>query len=143
MRLLFRENAMNIKLLHIILTLSAILFSNLSASEIKILAAKFKKSANNSWKVSVTLKHADTGWDHYTDGWRIVDSNGTTLANRVLRHPHVDDQPFTRALSKVKIPKEITMVYIEAHDKDLGWSLNRLEVDLSKAKDGQLIVEER
>ena len=43
--------------------------------------------------------HPDTGWDDYADGWRVLDMDGNELGMRVLHHPHVDEQPFTRSLS--------------------------------------------
>ncbi|KUF10633.1 hypothetical protein [Pseudoponticoccus marisrubri] len=52
----------------------------------------------DGWRVSVTLSHPDTGWDHYADGWRIEDDAGHDLGTRVLHHPHVNEQPFTRSL---------------------------------------------
>ena len=110
------------------------------ANDVSILAAEFKNSGNNQWSVNVTLKHDDTGWEHYADNWRIVDSEGKVLGDRVLYHPHVDEQPFTRSLSGVKIPQEIKKVYIEAHDKVHGWTKNRMNIDLSTAKDGYLKV---
>ena len=48
--------------------------------------------------IHVTLAHPDTGWDHYADGWEVVTGDGTSLGLRVLAHPHVDEQPFTRSL---------------------------------------------
>lgn len=121
------------------LMLAALNTSN--ADEVKILAADFHSSSNNLWSVDVTLKHNDTGWDHYADNWRVVDDKGNVLGDRVLYHPHVTEQPFTRGLSSVKIPEGITTVYIEAHDKVHGWTQNRLKVDLGKASGGRLRVE--
>ena len=40
----------------------------------------------------------------------------------------------------VKIPKQITTLFIEAHDKKHGWSSQRLKIDLSMAKNGRLTV---
>ena len=48
--------------------------------------------------IHVTLAHPDTGWDHYADGWEVVDGDGASLGLRVLAHPHVTEQPFTRSL---------------------------------------------
>jgi len=110
------------------------------ADEVKILAAEFNSSGDNQWSVSVTLKHNDTGWNHYADNWRVVDGDGNVLGDRVLHHPHVGEQPFTR-LGVAKIPEGITTVYIEAHDKVHGWTPNRLTVDLGKASGGRLRVE--
>ena len=121
--------------------LAIILFGNANAGEVKILAADFSRSGDNQWSVSVTLKHHDTGWDHYADDWRIVDDKGNVLGNRVLYHPHVSEQPFTRSLSGVKIPPGVTQVYVEAHDKVHGWTPDRLSVDLRKADKGELRVE--
>ncbi|MDC9728011.1 MAG: hypothetical protein PSN04_01625 [Methyloprofundus sp.] len=115
-------------------------FSSVHAGEVSILAAEFLKT-NNNWRVNVTLKHGDTGWDHYANIWQITDVNGNVLASRLLQHPHVNEQPFTRALSGVSIPKGSTKLYIEAHDKVHGWAKNKLSIDLNKATEGYLKVE--
>lgn len=79
------------------LTLSTLLFiDKVQAGEVSILAADLKQQSNLTWSLSVTLKHADTGWDHYADNWRLVDKEGEILGDRVLFHPHVNEQPFTR-----------------------------------------------
>ena len=111
------------------------------ADEVKILAADLHSTGDNRWSVNVTLHHDDTGWDHYADNWRVVDGEGKTLGERVLHHPHVDEQPFTRGLGDVEVPEGATTVYIEAHDKVHGWTAKRLEVNLSKATGGRLRVE--
>lgn len=116
------------------------MFKTSNAGDVKIMAADFQGSTSNHWAVSVTLKHSDTGWEHYADNWRIIDDAGNILGNRVLYHPHVNEQPFTRSLDKVKIPEGTTRVYIEAHDKVHGWTPNRLKVDLTKASDGRVQV---
>jgi len=87
--------------------------------------------AGGTWNVSVTLRHADTGWEHYADAWRIVDAQGRELARRVLLHPHVHEQPFTRSLSGVRLP-ERGVVHVEAHDTVHGWSPDRVAVDLGR-----------
>ncbi len=38
------------------------------------------------------------------------------LGTSVLYHPHVNEQPFTRGLSNVKIPAGITSVIVRAWD---------------------------
>lgn len=64
----------------------------------------------------VTVKHADTGWDHYANRWEIQSESGKILATRILHHPHVDEQPFTRSLENVQLPNNITEVYVVAFD---------------------------
>ena len=87
------------------------------AGEADVVKAKITKSVANTFSFSVTVKHGDTGWDHYADRWEILDSKGNILGTRVLFHPHVEEQPFTRSLSGLKIPTVINSVTIRAHDK--------------------------
>lgn len=85
---------------------------------------------NQSCTFDVTLKHDDTGWEHYADSWRIVTVEGDFLGERILLHPHVNEQPFTRRLDGVKIPLEIKAVWVEAHDTVHGISSERYKVEL-------------
>jgi len=87
----------------------------------KVEAVALDKSGA-AWRVSVTLSHADTGWDHYADGWRIEDADGTVLGTRVLAHPHVTEQPFTRSLGGVTLPEGLTTIYVRAKDNLEGWA---------------------
>ena len=113
------------------------------ANEVEILSAEFRNNGNQRWSANVTLEHSDTGWEHYADEWRVVDGDNHVLGNRVLYHPHVDEQPFTRSLSGILVPKDITTVFIEAHDKVHGWSSSRLEINLNNANDAHLRVERK
>jgi len=79
------------------------------------------EKSGGAWRFDVTLSHDDTGWDHYADGWRIIDSAGNELGHRKLAHPHVNEQPFTRSLSSVQIPDDISEVGIQARDNITGW----------------------
>ena len=83
-----------------------------------------------TWTFEVTLSHGDTGWDDYGDGWRIVTEDGTELGTRVLLHPHVDEQPFSRSLSGVTIPDGLATVYVEARTTRDGWGEARYPVAL-------------
>lgn len=104
-----------------------------TAGEVEIVNTEFTQRAG-SWTVNTTLRHDDTGWDHYADAWRVVGEGGEILATRTLWHPHVDEQPFTRSLSGIQIPAGTMVVFVEAHDKVHGWSKQRVRVDLSQAK---------
>jgi hypothetical protein len=79
------------------------------------------RAVGAEWTVDVTLSHGDTGWDDYADGWRIEDASGAVLGTRDLLHPHVEEQPFTRSLSGVSIPKGTGTVYIRARTNADGW----------------------
>ena len=78
--------------------------------------------AADGWRFSVTLAHADTGWDDYADGWRVELEDGTVVGDRPLGHPHVNEQPFTRSTSGVVIPEGTAQVYVRARTNVDGWS---------------------
>lgn len=85
------------------------------------------------WRFSVTVRHADAGWDHYADAWRVVAPDGTLLGRRTLHHPHESEQPFTRSLSGVRIPAGVRTVTIEARDSVHGWGGATLRIDLDRS----------
>ncbi len=84
--------------------------------EADVIGVEVKKIGENTYQFSVTVSHTDEGWEHYADKWDILAPDGRILGTRALQHPHVDEQPFTRSLSGVKIPEGITEVTIRAHD---------------------------
>ncbi len=89
-----------------------------------------RQAADGTWRFDVTISHPDTGWDHYADGWRVLDMDGNELGMRVLVHPHVDEQPFTRSLSGVRIPEGTSKVQVQARDKPGGWNQGTVVIDL-------------
>ena len=88
------------------------------------------RTGTDTYRFSVTISHPDTGWDHYADGWRVLDMDGNELGLRVLFHPHVDEQPFTRSLDGVQIPAGTTQVQVQARDLPAGWNDSTTVVDL-------------
>ncbi len=91
-----------------------------AAGEADVLKVAVRAEPGGTFRFDVTLAHADTGWDHYADRWDVVAPDGTVLGQRVLLHPHVEEQPFTRSLSRVTVPAGITTVTVRAHDKVHG-----------------------
>ncbi|MEX0283911.1 MAG: hypothetical protein AB3N23_04810 [Paracoccaceae bacterium] len=87
-------------------------------------------SGGDMWRFDVTLSHGDTGWDDYADGWRVLDMDGNELGLRVLHHPHVEEQPFTRSLSGVMIPRNIPDVQVQARTNTDGWGTEMYLVPL-------------
>ena len=99
------------------------------ADPARIIGAEAAQSGD-SWHFDVTLEHGDTGWDDYADGWRVELADGTVLGTRVLHHPHVNEQPFTRSLGGVEIPGGVAEVFIEARTNIDGWGKARHAVSL-------------
>lgn len=79
---------------------------------------------------SVTLEHADEGWNHYANQWEVLTLDGRILGTRVLHHPHENEQPFTRSLSGVAVAPEIRRVRIRARDSKHGYAEQEFELDL-------------
>ncbi len=111
-----------------------LVISTLVASPIKaddaVIEDATARASGGGWTFSVTLRHGDTGWDDYADGWRVVTGAGEILGTRTLYHPHVNEQPFTRSLSGVGVPDGVTEVFIEARTNVDGWGVARFLVTL-------------
>jgi len=57
--------------------------------------------------------------------------DGNEIGMRVLAHPHVNEQPFTRSLAGVQISNGATEVQIEARCIVDGWTGKPLTVTLN------------
>lgn len=102
------------------------------AGEADVVAAKFSRAADGTFRFDVTVRHADAGWDHYADKWQVTGADGTVFGERVLAHPHDDEQPFTRSQSGIAIPEGTDRVLVRAHDKVHGWGGIEISVDLQQ-----------
>ena len=97
-----------------------------------VIEAVTAEQSGELWRFDVTISHPDTGWDHYADGWRVLAMEGTELGLRVLAHPHVTEQPFTRSLDGVRVPPGATEVQIEARCLVDGWTGAPVTVSLRR-----------
>lgn len=113
-----------------ILPLVFLMVANTAIADPAVIEAAKGTKSGDSWRFDVTLSHADKGWDDYADGWRVLDMEGNVLGTRVLHHPHVNEQPFTRSLSGVEIPPNLGQVQIESKDSVGGWGGERVTLDL-------------
>ena len=100
------------------------------ASEAHIENVVTNKSANGKVSFTVTLRHADKSWDHYANFWQVETLQGVVLAKRVLHHPHINEQPFTRSLSSIVIPEGVRQVIVTAGCTLDGKHSNDYLVDL-------------
>ena len=86
--------------------------------------------AGMGWRINVTLSHPDRGWNHFADGWEVLDADGRRLGYRELMHPHDHEQPFTRSLFNVMIPDGTRTVFIRARCSKSGWAETLTKVAL-------------
>ena len=110
----------------------ALLSAPALAGEADVLSAEAQCDDDRVCRFVVTLRHADEGWKHSADRWEVLSPEGEVLATRVLRHPHVEEQPFTRALAGVQSPTAIERVRIRARDSVHGYGGEEVEIELPR-----------
>lgn len=93
---------------------------NVFSTPVEIISATTDCNAKRQCVFNVTLKHNDTGWKHYANKWQVLNSEGKVLITRVLFHPHVNEQPFTRSSARTFIANNITQLIIKAGDLPNG-----------------------
>ncbi|MDA3904332.1 MAG: hypothetical protein PF441_12900 [Desulfuromusa sp.] len=103
----------------------------LFAGEADVIRVEVDKSGS-VYNFNVTVKHGDEGWQHYANKWDVVSPAGQVLGTRVLYHPHVNEQPFTRSLSGVAIDAGISSVIIRAYDLVHGYGGAEMSVELPR-----------
>jgi hypothetical protein len=88
------------------------------------------KEGSGSWCFGTSVRHNDEGWEHYADGWEVIDLEGNQLGYRKLHHPHVNEQPFTRSQCNIRVPAEMTKVIVRAKCNKHGFGGKAMVVDL-------------
>lgn len=114
------------------LALSLCSVAALARADAPIVTAATATSNGMGWTISVTIEHPDTGWDHFADGWEVLDEAGNVLGFRKLHHPHVDEQPFTRSLNDVMLPDGTRRIFIRTKCSVDGLSHETFEVTLKR-----------
>ena len=105
-----------------------ILIQSANAGEADVIDVKVTGNGT-SFQFSVAVMHGDTGWEHFADAWEVVGEDGTIYGKRVLYHPHVSEQPFTRNGS-AEIPLGIKKVIVRAHDSVDGYGGKEILIEL-------------
>jgi hypothetical protein len=116
------------KTIFLLLTCLLLAATTAQAGEADVENVTVTMTGKDTFSFDVTVRHADEGWKHYADKWDVVAPDGTVLGTRTLYHPHVDEQPFTRSLSGVKISDSIKQVTLRAHDLVHGYGGKTVKV---------------
>ena len=118
--------------------LSILLLTTVNANEVEVVDVKIHQLKDKAWTFAVTLKHDDKGWDHYANEWQVIGADNKIFGTRTLYHPHVNEQPFTRNLSGIKIPSTVKTVRVIAKDTVHGLSHQAVEINLQTKKITQI-----
>lgn len=68
----------------------------------------------------VGIESPDTGCKQYADWWEVISTDGKLLYRRILRHSHVDEQPFVRSGGPVEVDPD-RVVWVRAHMHPAGY----------------------
>lgn len=96
----------------------------------EVVSAEVHVEDAGTYGFEVTISSPYDSPERYADAWRILSPDGTQLGIRELLHHHADEQPFTRTLSGVEIPADVSVVTIQARDLVSGWGGTTVEVTL-------------
>lgn len=101
------------------------------AGEADVVSVTVAETGTRIYRFDVTVRHEDSGWEHYADRWDVLAPDGRVLATRKLLHPHEAEQPFTRSLNGVSIPSDIARVSVRAHDNVHGYGGAEQTIDMA------------
>tara|TARA_R110000772_G_scaffold44079_5_gene101482 strand:- start:43 stop:435 length:393 start_codon:yes stop_codon:yes gene_type:complete len=88
------------------------------------------QKSDGSWCFGTSVRHNDQGWDHYADGWQVLDPDGNQIDFRLLGHPHDNEQPFTRSKCNISVPSELSKVIVRAKCNKHGYGGKPFVVNL-------------
>ena len=112
-----------------------------SLDEAQVICVEVDVGDDGRLNVATTVRHDDDGWDHYADAWQIVDPDSDeVLAERILMHPHVEEQPFTRSLRNVELPDDLERFAVRARCSVHAFGGREITVDLRQASGPGFVV---
>ena len=107
------------------------------AGEADVISAEVEHTGGNFYRFTVTVKHDDKDWEHFAKAWEIVDLDGNILGARILMHPHINEQPFTRSHT-ISLPENINRVTIRAYDLIHKFGGKELTIDINKGNQNEI-----
>ncbi|HSH71075.1 MAG TPA: hypothetical protein VK997_14215 [Deferrisomatales bacterium] len=97
-----------------------------------VVGVEAAQEADSRYRFTVTVRHEDSDWEHYADRWEVLSPEGKVLGTRVLLHPHVGEQPFTRSLGGVEVAPGMKHVRVRARDSVHGFGGEERLVELRR-----------
>lgn len=95
-----------------------------------VIAVEVTMEQDGRYRFAVTMSSPYDTPQRYADAWRVRALDGTVFGVRELLHDHAGEQPFTRFLSGVGVPPDVTTVVVEGRDSVSGWGGDSIVVDL-------------
>jgi hypothetical protein len=95
-----------------------------------VLAANVQPRGADVFDFDVTVSSPYDTPQRYADAFRVMGKDGVVYGERVLLHDHAGEQPFTRDLNDVKVPRGLRVVVIQGRDQKHGYGGKTIEVVL-------------
>lgn len=95
-----------------------------------VVAVKVQSSGVDTFNFDATVSSPYDSAQRYADAFRVMGKDGQVYGERKLLHDHADEQPFTRDLYFVKIPRGVRVVVLQARDQKYGYGGKTVEVAL-------------
>jgi len=95
-----------------------------------VIAATVKARDADTFDFDVTVSSPYDTPQRYADGFRVVAKDGTVYGERKLLHDHSTEQPFTRDLYGIRIPRHVRSVVLQARDQKFGYGGRTVELVL-------------
>ncbi len=95
-----------------------------------VVSVKVQSRGADAFDFDATISSPYDTPQRYADGFRASGRDGTIYGERKLFHDHASEQPFTRDLYGVNIPRGVKAVVIQARDQKHGYGGRSVEVAL-------------
>ena len=95
-----------------------------------VINATVKARDADTFDFDVTVSSPYDTPQRYADGFRVTGKGGEVYGERKLWHDHATEQPFTRDLHGVRIPRAVRSVMVQARDQKFGYGGRTLEMML-------------
>ncbi|MCL4744475.1 MAG: hypothetical protein KJZ83_03570 [Burkholderiaceae bacterium] len=95
-----------------------------------VIAVSVQARGADSFDFDVTVSSPYDSAQRYADAFRAMGKDGKVFGERVLLHDHAGEQPFTRDLHGVRIPRGVRVVVVQARDQKHGYGGKTVDVAL-------------
>ncbi len=95
-----------------------------------IVSATVEAREADTFDFAVTVSSPYDTPRRHADAFRVLAREGTVFGERKLLHDHAGEQPFTRELRGVAIPRAVRIVVIQARDQQFGYGGETVELAL-------------
>jgi hypothetical protein len=95
-----------------------------------VVSVAVRASGVDRFDFDVTVSSPYDTPQRYADAFRVSSKDGSMLGERRLLHDHADEQPFTRDLHGVRVPRGVRIVVVQARDSQFGYGGKTVDVVL-------------